>query len=247
MEAAFFDGAAEKRPFVLGPGEKRLAAEQGRERLETAPAFGLVQGAGKTEKRCEIGFEKLFRNRARALPIKPPSRAVGENSPTELASGQIVHPSKIAEHLGRRHRFLPAEVRSAVERTPPALGFDNGAAEFVAFPLPGETVGARLRGGIGEQQAIGHVFAPAGAEILLTQPVCPAEQCEDRPNQVILGLRFVRRGTCRKLREDAAKIVFERRKGSGVEPPPFRRFGNGLQQKIAGEQASPKRRFDIHR
>ena len=96
-----------------------VAAVGGADREQTVVVSGQVENGG------EINLAEL-------LPDRP--RALREDAPTEASGSQVVHAPQIAEHLSGGSRFgLP--VGAAVEREPPALGLDNGEAEFVALPF----------------------------------------------------------------------------------------------------------------
>ena len=244
VEAAFVDGVTVKarRPFRVG--QEGRAPERQREDLEPVAA-GFRRGGEQVaarrrgvEERRQIELEELLGDGARALPVEPPAGAVGEDAPAQRAFRQVLHPPQVAEHLGRGRGFLAVPARAAVERAPPALGFDQRRAQPVALPLLGQGVGAGLRVFVGEQQAVRHVGAAAGAQVLLPQTLRPAEACEHGPDQVVLGLPLVGRALDGEAREERAEVAFEGGERRVVERLPVRRFGDGDAQEVVGEQAA---------
>ena len=63
---------------------------------------------------------------------------------------------------------------------------------MIAFGFIGESVGFGLRRRIDEQQSVGHVQPSAGRQVLLGQPVFPAQRRKHRPDQIAFRSRLVR-------------------------------------------------------
>ena len=244
VEAAFVDGVAveTRRPFRAG--QEGRAPEDQREDLQPVAAGFRRRGeqvaAGRRggEERRQVDLEELLGDGARALPVEPPAGAVGEDAPAQPALRQVLHPAQVAEHLGRRRGLLAVHAGAAVERAPPALGFDQRRAQRVAPPLLRQGVGAVFRGCIGEEQAVRHVVAPAGAQVLLPQALRPAEALEDGPDQVVLGLAFVGGAFAGEAGEERAEVAFEGVERRVVERLPIRRAGDRVAQEAVGEQAA---------
>ena len=123
--------------------------------------------AGEVEDRREVEFEELLGDGPSPLIIEPPPGAVGQDAPAQRARGQVVDPPQVAQHLGRGRGLLPPAVGPAVERAPPALGFDDRKPERIAPPFLDEAVGTVFRRGVLEQQAIGHILPTSRGEVLL--------------------------------------------------------------------------------
>ena len=87
-------------------GEGAAVEEQG-EQLQGVAAFvracleQAIVVAGQAQRRRQVDFQKLVGHRPRPLPVQPPLGAVGEDSPTQAAVGQVVRPAQVAEHLRR--------------------------------------------------------------------------------------------------------------------------------------------------
>ena len=176
--------------------------------------------------------------------IEPPAPPVGEDAPPELAAGDAVHPAQIAQHLGRGRRLLAAAARLPVERSPPAFGFDDGEAEFVALPLVVEAV--RPHPGLRalEQQAVRHVVASAQGEVLVAKRALPAQPAEDGPDQVVFGLAYIRSACDRKTPEQRRQIAGERAGRAVVEGGPLRQPGDRVAQEVIGKQVALERGVD---
>ena len=202
--------------------------------------------AGEIEKRREIHLEKLLRDGPGPLVVEPPSCAVGENAPAEFAGGQIVHPPKITEHLGRGRGLLAPAPGAAIQWAPPALGLDDREAELVALPFLGEAVGAVLRRVVREQQAVGHVLAAVSGEVLLAKMRRPPELSKDRPDQIVFGLAFIGRLRHWEAVENVTGGGFEGVERVGVKFPPVVQTSDRIAKEIVGEETSLEWGSDAH-
>ena len=102
--------------------------------------------AGEIEGGCEVDLEELLGDRASALVVEPPARAVGEDPPAQGSGREVVHPPQVAEHLGRgSHSLRLAAGAPAIEGLEPALGLDDRNPVLVAPPLLGEGIRTILR------------------------------------------------------------------------------------------------------
>ena len=215
MEAAFLDGALVKRPLVGGVGQEGVPPEHQCEQPQPMAAATAVEGeqavvvAGQVEHGGQVEFEELFRDGEGALVVETPLPAVGQDAPAQPARCEIVDAPQVPQHLGGRRRLFAATARAAVERAKQALRLDDRKPERVAFPLLGKPVGVVFGRVVGEQQAVGHVFAAARGEVLLAQARGPAERGQHRPDQVILGLALVRRSDGREAREEVSQSGFK--------------------------------------
>ena len=226
---------------VPGLGQKGVAAEEQVKQPQRVRRRGCVQlglGAGQGEGLRQVELEKVFRARARVLPVQAPDRTVGQHAPLERAVGGDVDPAEVAQHLRRggvgvEHLGGVA----AVERALPALGLQNGDAVAVT------AVVARLgqRGGLvlgaGKQQPVGHRLAPARVGVDLRQQlVAPAEGAQQRHDQQRLGLRLVDRRAGRQRGKQGAHGACERREGRVIERLPGWRVEHAAQQEVLGKK-----------
>src|ERR1700730_3516016 len=138
--------------------------------------------------------------------IEAPLTTVREHAPAEFARGQVFDTPEIAEHLRRGSGFLPSSARPAIKRPAPPFRLDDGEAELVASPFLRSGVGSGLCCAVPKEQPVGHILPAARCKVLLTQGFGPSESAEDRPDQVVLGLAFVREMRGRKPVEEAPEI-----------------------------------------
>ena len=126
-----------------------------------------------------------------AVVVEAPDAAVGEQAPAQAALRLDLGGGQVAEDL--------AVGGPGVESGLP-VALVQGQAEALALlqgeGVPGPGGGVALRGGallgtgVGEEQVIGNVLVAGGP--LLRQVVGPAEQLQNRPDQVLLGDCLVR-------------------------------------------------------
>ena len=163
---------------------------------------------------------------------------IGQDAPAELAGGHVVHTAQIAQHLRRGGGFLATSSRTAIERPKPPFGLDNGKAVLITPPVLVKTVGT-IRGGIvGEQQSVRHVFPAARREILLAETCRPAEACQHRPDQIVLGLALVGRADGREAREYLPQARLKPVKQLVADGWPVGCLDDGIAQKIFSEKTS---------
>src|SRR5205085_6127122 len=106
--------------------------------------------------------------------------------------GYIVDAAQITKHLRRRHPiFALATGLLAIEHPVPALGLDDGGAMLEALPRV-ERRGLRLRISLREQQGIRYVVARRDRKLLLDRHIGPADRFEQRPDEFLFRLGFVR-------------------------------------------------------
>ena len=147
--------------------------------------------AVKAEDTAEVDLQELFGYRAGARPIEPPFGAIAEDAPAQPSVGQIVDAPQIAEHLGRGRSRL-VTTGGAVERAAPALAFHRRQAMAVALPFLRFGIRCGLGFGVGEKQSVRHILAPGYRQILLPEAFAPPQRTEDRPDEIVFGLTFVR-------------------------------------------------------
>ncbi len=117
-----------------------------------------------------------------AAVVETPDAAVGEDAPADAAVRVDVRGGQVAQDLGvgRAGLFSFAGVEGQAE----ALALGDG--EGVGITLRGRLGrGAALGLGVTEEQMIGDVFVAVAA--LLRQVVAPAEQLEERADDLLLG------------------------------------------------------------
>ena len=95
--------------------------------------------------------------------------------------------------------------------------------------------GARLRLGAAEQQQVRNVFAAAGA--LLRQVIRPAQQLQQRPDQLLLGLRLIRGPVAAKPRKHPPRPIPKRGECRPLATP-LRRKPNPVAEKILRKKLS---------
>ena len=191
-----------------------------------------VIAAIQCQNAAQIDFEKLFRDRTRASPIESPLGAIGQNAPAELAAGQIIDPAQITQHLcGRCRGFVPA--RRTIQRTRPALAFDDGQPVGIPLPLIAMRIGGGFGFGISKQQAVRHIIAPANRQVLLAERFSPAKRAQNRPDEIILGLALVRLVALRKGGSNALNFLAQVREVncgiSRITPDRFDKIVSGKQ------------------
>ncbi|MDE0005237.1 MAG: hypothetical protein OXQ29_21310 [Rhodospirillaceae bacterium] len=179
--------------------QEGVSAEREHEHLEPMAALFRVQNeqavivSRKIEHRRQVDLEELLGDRKRALPIQAPVLPVGQNAPAHRTFAEVVHAAKVAEHLRRGRGFLAPFTGPAIQQARPALGLNDRQSEFVSLPFLEEAVGVVFRGIVLEQQPVGDVLAAACGKVLLAQARRPPECMQNRPDQVVLCLAFVRR------------------------------------------------------
>ena len=127
---------------------------------------------------------------AGAAVVEAPDAAVGEDTPTDAPVRADVGGGEIAQELGMGRAGAAAIVVVAcVEGQAEAFAFGDG--EGVGVALGGEFGGggAGLGGGVGEEQMVGDVLVAIAA--LLGQVFVPAEESEQRADQILFGGGFV--------------------------------------------------------
>ena len=241
MEAAFLDRPLVKRSLVRRVGKEGIPPEHQPEHPEpVSPDIGrdgVVAIARHPENRRQIKLEELFGDRARARVVQTPAGAVRQNAPPELAGGLVVDAAEVAQHLRRGRGLLAPPPGATVQRSKPPFRFHDREAVLVALPLLGEAVRPVLRGAVGEQQSVRHVFASARREVLLPEAGCPAEPRQHRPDQVILGLALVGRQSRRKAVEQATQRGLEVCESLVGQVPPVRKLSDRFSKEVLGEQA----------
>ena len=178
-EGGFEVGRA-RRPL---PG-KGVAPEQ----QEKDPQTLIV---ARLEQVGEVRLEEAARPRPRPPVIQPPHGAVGEDAEPDAPFRGDVGGSQVAQHLAVRGAgTMPVGPVALIEREPEPLALlhDQGIPKTLVRIAPSGS--ARLGRRVGEQQMVGDILVTGGR--LLRQVVTPAEQFQDRPNQILLGHRFVR-------------------------------------------------------
>lgn len=75
----------------------------------------------------------------------------------------------------------------------------------ISSPLVTLRVRRCFRASVREEQPIGDVIAPGDGQILLTKRLRPAERGKDRPDEIVLGLAFIRALVLRKGGGDVVK------------------------------------------
>ena len=228
-------------PLVRRVGKEGVSSEHQREHLEPVPP-----GVGRKalaaidrlpEDRREINLEELLGDRTRPGPVEPPAGTVRQDAPPHLARGHVVDATEVAQHLRRGRGLLAPPPGATVQRSKPPFRFHDREAVLVALPLLGEAVRPVLRGAVGEQQAVRHVFASARREVLLPEAGCPAEPRQHRPDQVILGLALVGRQSRREAVEQATQRGLEVCECFVVQVPPVAKLGDRFSKEVLGEQA----------
>lgn len=141
--------------------QKRFALKEQVEQTQRVVGFDLAQltlNAGHPASGSQVDFEKLLGPRARALPVQPPHRAVGQHAPLNGFVRHRFGAAQIAQHLSRRRvRVERLGAVAAVERAQPALGFQNRQAVAIALVVfQWESRG--LGDGVCKQQQVGHIF-----------------------------------------------------------------------------------------
>ena len=116
---------------------------------------------------------------------------IGQDTPAEVAGGQILRTPQITQHLRRRRRFLAAPSRSTVKRAQPPFRLDHRQPVLVTIPVRDNSVGWLLGGLVSEQQSVRHIVSSACREVLLPETCRSAEACQNGPDQIVLGLAFI--------------------------------------------------------
>lgn len=224
--------------------KKRLAAEDEDKDAQPVPALSVGQSKEPPVVTCdpknggEVDLEELLGDGAGALIVEAPSAAVGEHAPSQFSGSKVLDAAQIAQHLGRGGRFFAAPPRSTVERAVPSLGFYNGETELVTPPFFGCAVGLCFGSGVLEEEAVGHVLAAPGREVLLAKTGRPSKDFEDWPDEIVLGLAFVWQLMGWEAGKDFAKADSKNIKRSIVNAEPIRKSGNRLGKKIARKKAA---------
>ena len=161
-----------------------LRAEGGtsEEQAEGAQAVFLL----RVDERFKIDFVVAAGAGAGAAVVEAPDAAVGEDAPADAAVRADVGGGEIAQELGMGRAGAAAIVVVAcVEGESEAFAFGDG--EGVGVALGGEFGGggAGLGVGVGEEQMVGDVLVAIAA--LLGQVFIPAEESEQRADQVLFG------------------------------------------------------------
>ena len=134
--------------LVAMVGQESSPAEDDYEQLEDVCAPQGVVGEGirplikeirftvlEIEHLSKIDFEEVLCDRQRTLEIEPPMASVGEDAPAQGASGHVVDPAQIAQHLSGGHAFLAfAASVLTIEDPVPALRFDDAKPMLEALP-----------------------------------------------------------------------------------------------------------------
>ena len=245
-------GALMQRAPVRGVRQKGGTPEEHGEELARATAVGFgegerrIVGAGQAEHRGQVDLEELFGDRARALMIQSPLRAVGQHAPAQPAVGEVVGAAQIAQHLRGWGQGFPAAPGGAVERAAPAFRLYQRRADGVPRRPFGQSDGAGLGRGVREQQAVRHIGTARGTQLLLAQAGVPAEMEQDGPDQVVFGLALIGRAAGREPGQDVARRGREIVQRRGVERLPLRQFVDRRGEKIFGEQTPAHRGIDRH-
>ncbi len=192
-----------------------LRAEGGaaEEEAEGAHGAGVVGPGGG----CKVGFVVAAGARAGAAVVEAPGAAVGEDAPADAPVRVDIGRRQVAQDLrvGRAGLALLLFVaRIEGHPEPFALGDGKGIDVAVRTRLGR---GVRFRPGVAEEQEVGDVFVAVAA--LLRQIVAPAEQVEQRADQLLLGRGLV----------DGVKAgrVVEQGERLGAKGVKLRGFGQG--------------------
>jgi hypothetical protein len=152
--------------------------------------FGV--DAGDVRQRAEIELQELLRTRARALPVQAPQPTIGQDAPAHGAIGSDLGPAEVAKDLvGRCARIHRIAAVAAIQRSQPALGFQDQGAMAIATVAPRLGPGHALAVGVGEEQEVGHVHPAAGVRGGLPQLLGPAERRHHLEDHFIFGLGLV--------------------------------------------------------
>jgi hypothetical protein len=232
-------------------GKEGGPAEQGREQLEDVRAPDGIVGEGvgplveqigsaarAIEHLPEIDLEKVLRDRQGALEVEPPVAAVGEDAPAQAAGGHVVHPAQVAQHLRGGHAVLAlAAGVLAIENPVPALRLDD-AEPMPEAPPRIERRRVRLRFGAAEQQRVGNVVARLGRQVLLHRHVGPSDRLQQRPDELLLGLRLRRVLQLAEGGQERLDAGLDAREGALVQSAPSGGASDPLDQEVAREKST---------
>lgn len=161
-----------------------------------APVSVRIQTFAWTQRRRAPGTRPRSSSRnsseteARASPIEPPFRAVGQDAPSKFPAWEIIDPAEVTQHLGRRRGHFIAP-RCSIQRPRPSLAFDHRQPVRIAPPLIALSIRGGLRFGISEQRPIRHIITARDGEILLAKRFRPSQRGENRPNGIVFCLTLV--------------------------------------------------------
>ena len=165
-------------------GRRAVARAEGgptEEEAEGANGVGVVQAGGGVK----VDFVVAAGARAGTAVVEAPDAAVGEDTPADAPVGADIGRGQVAQDLCVRCAGLSVVVLVVcVEGAAEALALGDG--EGVHIASRGWLVdGAGLGGGVAEEQMVGDVLVAVAA--LLRQVLGPAEQLEQRADQLVLG------------------------------------------------------------
>ena len=208
---AFGDGVLEEAGLRAvaraegGPAEEEAEGENG---------AGVVQTGGGVK----VDFVVAAGARAGAAVIEAPDAAVGQDTPADAPVGADIGRGQVAQDLRVRCAGLSVVVLVVcVEGAAEALALGDGEGVHIASRSR-LVDGAGLGVGVAEQQMVGDVLVAVAA--LLGQVLGPAEQLEQRPDQLVLGGGLV----------DGVEAgrIFEKGERLGAEGFELRGLGQGF-------------------
>ncbi len=210
--------------------DERLAAEEQVEGAQGVRIVGL-------EDRRQIGFEVAAGAGPGAVVVEPPDAAVCEDAPAQPPVRDRLRRRQVAQDLAVGRAPLYGVVRVAVvERQAEALALLDQQRVPEAFLGMAAAGGAPLLLGAGEEQEVGDVLVAGRA--LLRQVVVPAQQLQERADQLLLGDRLVGvrvAAECVEAVDHGAREV-----GEGLRLfdrlPPFGRRPDAVAEEVLGEE-----------
>ena len=205
------------------------AAEEQAEGAQGAAIVHLGRG-------FEVGFVVAAGARAGAAVVEAPDAAVGEDAPADAPVRVDIRRRQVAQDLRVRRAALALLLFVAcVQRhaEPFALGDGKGIGVALRSRLGGR---ACFRLGVAEQQMVVVVLVAVAA--LLRQEVGPAEQLQQRADQLLLGRGLVYRVKAAGVVEQGERLGAEGVKLSGIGQgfPPGVGVVDAFFEKIAGEK-----------
>ena len=169
-------------------------------RCVLVPLGQQVRQVWNVQQSREIDLQVFFQARLRALVIEPPKPAVGEDRPLDAAIGERFGAREVAQDLAGGDFplliALPRPLGRPVERAVPTLVLDDRDAMSIAlFPL-GLGVRPSLCVRVGQQEHVRDIGTALARRAWLDDPdvPVPADHLQHAEDQILFGLRLVRRG-----------------------------------------------------
>ena len=145
------------------------------------------------------------------MVVEAPESAVRQDAPANVAVGLDIGGREVAQQLAVGRAGLdPVVAVPGIEGQAEAFALLDDGGVTVAFAGVGPAGRLGLGLGVGEQEMVGDVLVAVGA--LLGQVVGPAEEVEDRPDEVLLGDRLVGLPVLGELAVDAGEAPPEGRR-----------------------------------